>query len=374
MSTPTPRSIKIASALQEHSNPFVGAHMDRQLTPSPLPEHHRRVTDMACDVCSPRRSMKWCSISLLSTDSFGNLGSTWNPSKRLAFWQYWCCWTAPFFRYGFLGCEEGIQQRDSLSVEVHSATLPVNGPRGTYTGMHLLLEYRPRTFMYCFTPKELFREASIWSSLDHRHILKFLGIFFKESRLALVSQYQKNGSLFEFLLNNPDADRIQIVRNPYHFSFSISYRYIKLRSLSSGLKYLHSLPVPIMHGDIRVVSNWFIHKQANWSPLFWIDERCRGWPRRAIADGFWLFFICERVRTCNEFSVRSTTRNASTHGTGKDATRVLPHNTSVGYLVVCDAMHRGRLFIFDYFLSWTYLVSRSSQMNARLIILPMTEL
>jgi len=84
---------------------------------------------------------------------------------------------------------------------------------------------------------ELFREASIWSPLDHRHILRFLGIFAKESRLALVSQYQKNGSLYEFLINNPDVDRIQL-----------------LRSVASGLEYLHSLPVPVMHGDIRAMN------------------------------------------------------------------------------------------------------------------------
>lgn len=108
----------------------------------------------------------------------------------------------------------------------------------------------------CFILKDLFREACIWSPLDHRHILPFLGIFAKESRLALVSQHQKNGSLYEFLLNNPDADRIQLVSNPYHFSLPISYRYMKLRSVASGLKYLHSLPVPVMHGDIRAVSDW----------------------------------------------------------------------------------------------------------------------
>lgn len=33
----------------------------------------------------------------------------------------------------------------------------------------------------------------------------------------------------------------------------------------------------------------------------------------------------------------------------KNAIRVLPHNSSVGYLVFCDAMHRGRSFFFCWF-------------------------
>ena len=84
-------------------------------------------------------------VLIQSTDSCGSLASTWHSSNKVAFWQYWWCRETPFCHYGFVGCQEGIQQRNSFSGEVLAATLPVNRPRGTNSGMHLLLEMRIST-------------------------------------------------------------------------------------------------------------------------------------------------------------------------------------------------------------------------------------
>ncbi|KAG8990686.1 hypothetical protein FRB90_001663 [Tulasnella sp. 427] len=81
------------------------------------------------------------------------------------------------------------------------------------------------------------REIVIWSSMDHPHILPFLGYQFTPDAALLVSPWCANGNLEQYIHNNP-----QLVRKDK----------IKLLIDSArGLLYLHSLDPPIIHGDIK---------------------------------------------------------------------------------------------------------------------------
>lgn len=64
------------------------------------------------------------------------------------------------------------------------------------------------------------REMRLWSKVDHGNILAFLGFCFfpnvsyvgGSAQLSLVSPWMKNGTAVDYVRNNPEADRIAIVR------------------------------------------------------------------------------------------------------------------------------------------------------------------
>ena len=57
------------------------------------------------------------------------------------------------------------------------------------------------------------REVDIWRSLQHRHVLPFLGTFeLDESRLFMVSPWADGGNSLQYLRQHPDADRGRLVR------------------------------------------------------------------------------------------------------------------------------------------------------------------
>ncbi|KIJ98334.1 hypothetical protein K443DRAFT_211262 [Laccaria amethystina LaAM-08-1] len=285
MSTPTSRPINSAFALQEQSDPSVGAHVDRQQTPDLFPEHHRRhleklngelqaqsESEVSISFSLPAESEPCPPIHVSSIPNqfpFGDMSDSnvrsypgGHPCHMSARWgdismlqelvDMACDISSTMFsyhlqilsetwdRHGILPKKWHFDNIDNVEQYPFAVTASSDVKRASSNETLIALKFlRPH---YRSTgpeepTAELFREVCIWSPLDHRHILPFLGIFIKESRLALVSQHQKNGSLYEFLLNNPDADRIQL-----------------LRSVASGLKYLHSLPVPVMHGDMRAMN------------------------------------------------------------------------------------------------------------------------
>ncbi|KAG8896286.1 hypothetical protein FRB99_008957, partial [Tulasnella sp. 403] len=75
-------------------------------------------------------------------------------------------------------------------------------------------------------------EAQTWHSLDHHHILKFLGIYIIEDRKYMVSPWAYNGSLPDYIATNPTADRVKF-----------------LHQTALALAYLHLSSV--IHGDIK---------------------------------------------------------------------------------------------------------------------------
>ncbi|KZP28520.1 kinase-like protein [Athelia psychrophila] len=90
----------------------------------------------------------------------------------------------------------------------------------------------------------LLREARVWSQLKHPNITPFYGITFDlgvPSAPCLVSPYYANGSLFTYLKNYPDCDKMALIRQ-----------------IAAGLSYLHQHDV--VHGDIKT-SNILVNDQ-----------------------------------------------------------------------------------------------------------------
>ncbi|KAG8899887.1 hypothetical protein FRC01_010336, partial [Tulasnella sp. 417] len=85
--------------------------------------------------------------------------------------------------------------------------------------------------------KRLAREIYVWAALDHPHVLEFLGFAFENSTPCLISPWCENGTLPDYLQNNPDANRRLLVRQ-----------------IAEGLKYLHDQTPPVVHGDFKTAN------------------------------------------------------------------------------------------------------------------------
>ncbi|KAJ6499804.1 kinase-like domain-containing protein [Mycena vulgaris] len=81
--------------------------------------------------------------------------------------------------------------------------------------------------------KEFGREALIWRQLSHPNLLPFVGLYYLDGRLCLVSPWMENGDLPQFLRNAPvNTDRASLILD-----------------IAMGLEYLHS--ERIVHGDLK---------------------------------------------------------------------------------------------------------------------------
>ncbi|KAF7366110.1 Protein kinase domain-containing protein [Mycena venus] len=84
-----------------------------------------------------------------------------------------------------------------------------------------------------FALQEFGREALIWRQLSHPNLLPFLGIYYLDTKLCLVSPWMANGSLTEYLRTAPsDDDRLCFILD-----------------VCMGLEYLHGKDV--VHGDLK---------------------------------------------------------------------------------------------------------------------------
>lgn len=79
---------------------------------------------------------------------------------------------------------------------------------------------------------------NILRRLGHPNIADFLGIAFKqELRPCIIIKYYKNGTTPKYLETHPDVDRLALIKD-----------------IANGLSYLHTLQPPIVHGDLKGVS------------------------------------------------------------------------------------------------------------------------
>ncbi|CAE6438560.1 unnamed protein product [Rhizoctonia solani] len=79
------------------------------------------------------------------------------------------------------------------------------------------------------------REIHTWNKCNHPNILPFLGLAVFRERIAIVSPWIKNGTMRDFLKENPDTDRCRLFRQS--------------TQICDGIIYLHSLD--IVHGDLK---------------------------------------------------------------------------------------------------------------------------
>ncbi|KAG8919378.1 hypothetical protein FRC02_001714 [Tulasnella sp. 418] len=86
--------------------------------------------------------------------------------------------------------------------------------------------------------RRLLREMLIWSKLQHGNIVPFLGYAFDGDRPCMISPWYENGDVIKYVRQHPEMDKSRLVRE-----------------CIDGLVYLHSRQPPVIHGDLKAVSN-----------------------------------------------------------------------------------------------------------------------
>jgi len=74
------------------------------------------------------------------------------------------------------------------------------------------------------TSQRFCKEVVLWSTLSHPNIVKLVGVQedVKSRQFAIVSEWMSRGNIMEFVENNHDANRLELVRGitfPHHFLY-----------------------------------------------------------------------------------------------------------------------------------------------------------
>ncbi|KAM9810391.1 LIM domain kinase 2 [Neosynchiropus ocellatus] len=85
------------------------------------------------------------------------------------------------------------------------------------------------------TQKTFLKEVKVMRCLDHPHVLKFIGVLYKDKKLNLITEYIEGGTLKDFIR---DTD-------PFPWEQRVSFA----KSIASGMAYLHSMC--IIHRDLN---------------------------------------------------------------------------------------------------------------------------
>lgn len=85
------------------------------------------------------------------------------------------------------------------------------------------------------TQKTFLKEVKVMRSLEHPHVLKFIGVLYKDKRLNLITEFIEGGTLKDFIR---DMD-------PFPWQQRVSFA----KSIASGMAYLHSMS--IIHRDLN---------------------------------------------------------------------------------------------------------------------------
>ncbi|KAH8387884.1 hypothetical protein KR093_010161, partial [Drosophila rubida] len=84
--------------------------------------------------------------------------------------------------------------------------------------------------------RNFIKEVAVLRLLDHRHVLKFIGVLYKDKKLHMVTEYVAGGCLKE-LIHDPSQ------------SLSWAQRVCLARDIACGMSYLHSMN--IIHRDLN---------------------------------------------------------------------------------------------------------------------------
>ncbi|QRW03551.1 Serine/threonine-protein kinase [Ceratobasidium sp. AG-Ba] len=92
------------------------------------------------------------------------------------------------------------------------------------------------------------RELYYWSRLKHKNVVGLLGLAEFRGQMAMISPWQANGTLLEYIHRSPEVDRLRLCVDVF-----------------DGLAYLHTNDT--VHGDIKsmnvLVSNQGVAKIAD---------------------------------------------------------------------------------------------------------------
>lgn len=97
-------------------------------------------------------------------------------------------------------------------------------------------------------PKEIvqtIQEVKLLAALEHEHILRYVEAHHENGQLYIVTEYCPNGDLKEFLEEHAGTamDERRLVE--------------WVRQVTCALKYLHGLPTPVIHRDIKTANIFF---------------------------------------------------------------------------------------------------------------------
>ncbi|XP_034663167.1 LIM domain kinase 1 isoform X1 [Drosophila subobscura] len=84
--------------------------------------------------------------------------------------------------------------------------------------------------------RNFIKEVAVLRLLDHQHVLKFIGVLYKDKKLHMVTEYVAGGCLKELLHNSSE-------------SLSWPQRVCLARDIACGMSYLHSMN--IIHRDLN---------------------------------------------------------------------------------------------------------------------------
>ena len=97
-------------------------------------------------------------------------------------------------------------------------------------------------------------EAVLMKQVDHKNIVTFYGVSTTASDFGLVFPWYKNGNIVDYLKENPDVDRHDLVsmfNNPHTLgAYSSTQPLQQLSGVVSGLQFLHNFAC---HGTVRPV-------------------------------------------------------------------------------------------------------------------------
>ena len=81
-------------------------------------------------------------------------------------------------------------------------------------------------------------EAAIQRRLDHPNIVRLIAVVSEPDAHGLVLEYLEYGDILDYIQTYPTE-------------CTPIFKYSRMREISSGMRYLHSLHPPIIHGDLK---------------------------------------------------------------------------------------------------------------------------
>ncbi|KAI6130692.1 kinase-like domain-containing protein, partial [Pisolithus croceorrhizus] len=102
--------------------------------------------------------------------------------------------------------------------------------------------------------QRLFREAHTCLKLRHENIIPMLGISTEfDSTLSIISEWMPLRNAHDYILNTENDPRPLVSRGVF-FAFALLDIFLRLEGIASGLYYLHSHVLGVVHGDLRGVN------------------------------------------------------------------------------------------------------------------------